>query len=33
MGATEAKAYGIIDEMMTLNRKAANREERKKTEL
>ena len=33
MGATEAKAYGIIDEMMTLNRKVANREERKKTEL
>jgi len=33
MGATEARAYGIIDEMMTLNRKAANREERKKTEL
>jgi len=33
MGATEAKAYGIIDEMMTLNRKAASREERKKTEL
>jgi len=33
MGATEAKAYGIIDEMMTLNRKAANREERKKTDL
>ena len=33
MGATEAKAYGIIDEMMLLNRKAANREERKKTEL
>jgi len=33
MGATEAKAYGIIDEMMLLNRKAASREERKKTEL
>jgi ATP-dependent Clp protease protease subunit len=33
MGATEAKAYGIIDEMMTLNRKVASREERKKTEL
>ena len=33
MGATEAKAYGIIDEMMTLNRKAQSREERKKTEL
>jgi ATP-dependent Clp protease, protease subunit len=33
MGATEAKAYGIIDEMMLLNRKVANREEHKKTEL
>jgi len=33
MGATEAKAYGIIDEMMLLNRKVASREERKKTEL
>jgi len=33
MGATEAKTYGIIDEMMLLNRKVASKEERKKTEL
>jgi len=33
MGATEAKTYGIVDEMMLLNRKALGKEERKKTEL
>jgi len=33
MGSPEAKAYGIIDEVMTLNRKIANKEDRKKTEL
>jgi ATP-dependent Clp protease protease subunit len=33
MGAGEAKAYGIIDEVMTLNRKIASKEDRKKTDL
>jgi ATP-dependent Clp protease protease subunit len=33
MGAGEAKAYGIVDEVMALNRKGPSKEDRKKTEL